>query len=82
MTAPFIIGSTHVLTWSAYKQLGSTSLWTGTWAIYPKQEPYFTQYTVAGEAVEGSFATEAIAERAAFAAGSNYLERLEKGIPA
>ncbi len=81
MTPPFLIGRRHVLTWAAYQQLGGDQRWLGTWAIYPKVEPYIAQCTVAGETLEGSFPSETAAESAAFEAGAECLERLKSDTP-
>lgn len=82
MTPPFLTGRRHVLTWAAYQQRGGEQRWLGTWAIYPKVEPYIAQCTVAGETLKGSFASESAAESAAFEAGSKCMEQLENNISA
>lgn len=82
MTSPFMIGRRHVLTWAAYQQRGGEQRWLGTWAIYPKVEPYIAQCTVAGETLKGSFASGSAAESAAFEAGSKCMEQLENNISA
>ena len=82
MTPPFPTGRRHVLTWAAYQQRGGEQRWLGTWAIYPKVEPYIAQCTVAGETLEESFASEAAAESAAFEAGARCMELLENNVSA
>lgn len=82
MATPFLIGRQHVLTWAAYQRLCGDRRWLGTWAIYPKIEPYIAQCTVAGETLEGSFLSETAAENAAFEAGAECLERLKNDISA
>jgi hypothetical protein len=82
MAPPFLIDRRHVLTWAAYQQLGGDQRWLGTWAIYPKVEPYIAQCTVAGETLEESFPSETDAESAAFEAGTEWLERLKNDISA